>query len=88
MNTSANAVLSIAHPDYPGWVAMLDGTPTPILRAYGALAAVAVPAGDHTIVFRYDPLSYKLGAIISLLAWISVVVLGVISIYRGNSNAK
>ncbi|MEP6988445.1 MAG: YfhO family protein, partial [Chloroflexota bacterium] len=88
VKTSANAVLSIAHPDYPGWIATLDGTTTPILRAYGALAAVVVPAGDHTIIFKYDPLSYKLGAIISLLAWLSVIVLGGISIYRGKTHAK
>ncbi len=82
VKTSTNAVLSVAHPYYPGWVASLDGTSTPILRAYGALAAVVVPAGEHTIVFRYDPLSYKLGAIVSALAWVTVVILGAISLYR------
>ena len=87
VSTSTNAMLSVAHPDYPGWIATLDGATMPILRAYGALAAVVVPAGDHTIVFSYDPLSYKVGAIISLLAWISVVILGGISIYRGKRNA-
>ncbi len=87
VNTSTNAVLSVAHPDYPGWVATIDGATTSILRAYGALAAVVMPAGNHTIVFRYDPLSYKIGAIISLLAWISVVVLSCVSVYRRKSNA-
>ena len=86
VNTTANAVLSVSHPDYPGWIATIDGTTTPILRAYGALAAVVVPAGEHTIVFRYDPLSYKLGATVSLLAWITIVVLGVISRYRRKSH--
>ncbi len=88
VNTPTNAVLSVAHPDYPGWVATVDKNPTPILRAYGALAAVAVPVGSHLVVFKYDPMSYKIGAIISLVAWISVVVLGAISIYRGTRNAK
>ncbi len=87
VNTSTNAVLSVAHPDYPGWIATLDGTTTPILRAYGALAAVVMPAGEHTVVFKYDPLSYKLGAIISLLAWGTVVILGGISLYHRKSHA-
>ncbi len=87
VNSSTNAVLSVAHPDYPGWIATLDGTTTPILRAYGALAAVVVPAGEHTIVFKYDPLSYKLGAIVSLLAWVTAVLLGGISFYRRKRNA-
>lgn len=88
VNTSTNTVLSVANPDYPGWRATLDGVNTPILRAYGALEAVVVPAGDHTIKFKYDPLSYKVGAIISLAAWISVIVLGGISISRRNRHAN
>jgi hypothetical protein len=44
--------------------------------------------GDHTVIFKYDPLSYKVGTIISLLAWISIVILGGISIYRGKRHAN
>ncbi|HET6204857.1 MAG TPA: YfhO family protein [Planctomycetota bacterium] len=46
---------------YPGWTATLGGTPVPIERANYAWRAVALPAGDHTIVFRYRPLSFSLG---------------------------
>ncbi len=86
-NSPTNAILSVAHPYYPGWVATIDDQPVTILRAYGALTAVAVPVGSHSIVFKYDPLSYKLGAIISLVAWISVIVMGGMSLYRGNRHA-
>jgi len=87
VNTSANTILSVAHPDYPSWVATVDGKTTPILRAYGGLAAVAVPTGNHTIIFKYDPLSYKVGAVVSLLAWITVLVLGGISLYGRKRHA-
>ncbi|MCB9451938.1 MAG: YfhO family protein [Anaerolineaceae bacterium] len=69
VSTPGNAVLSIAHSDYPGWEATLDGQPTAILRAYGALAAVIVPEGEHTVTFVYNPLSYRIGAIASLITW-------------------
>ena len=43
---------------YPGWIAELDGRQTPILRADVLFRAVEVPAGRHTVVFRYAPLSW------------------------------
>lgn len=82
LDTPTNAILSLAHPDYPGWVATIDGGAAPILRAYGALAAVEVPAGEHTVIFAYEPLTYQLGAIIGLIAWISVIGLSLASIAR------
>jgi hypothetical protein len=40
---------------YPGWRATVDGRETPIHEAYGALRGVVVPAGAHTVEFRYRP---------------------------------
>lgn len=69
VNTRHDALLTLAHPAYPGWIARIDGTETPILTAYGTLSAVAVPAGQHSIEFVYNPLSYRAGALIGLLTW-------------------
>lgn len=75
VDTSANALLTLAHPDYPGWYATLDNTPVEILRAYGALTAIAVPAGQHQLQMVYDPFSYRVGAVLSLVTWVGVVIL-------------
>lgn len=74
-DTPENAILSVAQVHYPGWNAYLDGEPIPILRAYGALSAVAVPRGEHTIHFVFDPPLYRVGALLSLVTWASLVIL-------------
>jgi hypothetical protein len=88
VDTSENAILSLAHVDYPGWQATLDSEPVPILRAYGVLSAVAVPTGEHIIRFTYAPFSYRIGAILSLVTWGLLVILaatiGFRAITRGN----
>jgi hypothetical protein len=83
VSTPAPAILSVAHVDYPGWRATIDGQPVPILRAYGGLMAVVVLAGEGQLVqFVYDPPTYRIGAIVSLAAWASVIIFGVISLWR------
>jgi hypothetical protein len=65
---------------YPGWKATLNGSPTPILRANYLFRGVAVPAGEHTVTFRYEPLSFSIGATLSAAATallIAALILGV-----------
>jgi hypothetical protein len=76
-HSPTDAVLSVAQVDYPGWKATIDGQPTQILRAYGGLIAVIFPAGSHTIDLIYDPSSYRLGALVSLVTWGGMAVFGV-----------
>jgi hypothetical protein len=74
--TKNNAILSLAHPQYPGWQAILNGEPIDVLRAYGGFSAIAVPAGEHTLRLTYRPLSFRIGAMLSLVTWSgSIVVL-------------
>jgi hypothetical protein len=58
-------VLSDLH--YPGWKAEVDGRDVPIERVDYALRGVPLNAGRHLVVFRYEPLSWRLGWIVSLL---------------------
>ncbi|NDJ62048.1 MAG: YfhO family protein [Chloroflexi bacterium] len=77
-STPQSAILSIALPHYPGWAATVNNAPAELLRAYGGLSAVIVPAGDHTIRLTYDPLTYRVGALISLFAWTGLGILAAI----------
>jgi Bacterial membrane protein YfhO len=65
---------------YPGWVATLDGRPTSWQPANENFRAVAIPAGRHTVVFRYRPASVRDGAIVSglsILALLGLVLAGI-----------
>jgi hypothetical protein len=54
--------------DYPGWKAEVDGEPTPIVRVNGLFRGVPLGAGQHTIVYRFEPGSFRLGLLAALLA--------------------
>ncbi len=67
--TRAPALLVLSETWFPAWKAEADGKRIPVLKACGALRAVAVPAGDHSIRLVYDSWRLKVGLLISALAW-------------------
>jgi len=61
--------------DYPGWAAEIDGTPAPIIPADIQFRAVAVPAGSHTLTFRFQPRSVRWGVWLSALGLLAMAAL-------------
>jgi hypothetical protein len=57
---------------YPGWMVEVDGQPTSLLRADLYFRAVALDAGDHQVLFRFQPATTHLGLIVSLIAWLGL----------------
>lgn len=72
--TTAPGYLVLADSYFPGWIAQIDGQDTVIYRADGNFRSIAVPAGEHTVRFKYSPVSFRVGAVLSLLAVIAVML--------------
>lgn len=60
---------------YPGWQCTIDGQPAEVLRANYVLRAVVLPAGKHTIEFRFDPQSLHTTEAIANTSLVALIVL-------------
>ena len=79
--TTAPAFLVLSDTYYPGWGALVDGSPTPILLANYTFRAVYLPPGAHTVTFAFEPTSVRLGRLISL-ATLALTLVAVVALYR------
>lgn len=64
-----------------GWKVFVDGNPSSYFRANYILRAMRIPAGEHTIEFKFEPDSYFIGEKISLAGsafLIGLVITGII----------
>jgi hypothetical protein len=56
----------------PGWSATVDGRPARVYRVDYVLRGVPVGAGAHTVIFTYEPTSWRVGWIVSVLGAVIV----------------
>lgn len=64
---------------YPaGWKAIVDGVETKIYKTNYLLRSIFLPAGEHNIVFRFEPSSYFIGKWLSTFTLLALLgLLGV-----------
>ncbi len=73
------ALLVIGDTWTPDWKAYIDGIPVKLLRADHALRAVVAPAGKHRLTMLFHPISYMLGAFVTLSALATTIALAVLN---------
>jgi hypothetical protein len=89
VSTAAPALLMLSEVWDPGWIATVDGNPTPVFAANFIFRAVPMPAGDHVVELRYDPPALRLGIAITLATVLIalLVAIGLIVRERGRREA-
>ncbi len=64
-----------------GWNAYIDGKSVDHIRVDYVLRALNIPAGKHTIEFKFEPQVIKTGSTITLISSIGMLLLLVVGIY-------
>jgi hypothetical protein len=84
VNMAEPGYLVLTDTYYPGWQATVDGEPVEIQPANHAFRAVQLDRGEHAVVFEYAPLSFRLGAWITLGATLLLAIsLSIVVVFRG-----
>ncbi|MGH2353628.1 MAG: hypothetical protein ACRDI2_17875, partial [Chloroflexota bacterium] len=74
VNATRPAWLFLADTFDPSWRAYVDGAPRPIHLANALFRTVAVPAGRHTVEFRYESAPVRRGALITVATGTLVLI--------------
>lgn len=75
--SAAAEVLLLNDRWHPDWKVTVDGQPAELLRANFIMRGVAVPAGEHTVEFRFDPPHGTLWVSLSAIA-VGLVLAGLL----------
>jgi hypothetical protein len=68
---------------YPnGWRITIDGQPAEMLRANYTLRALPIPAGQHTVEFRFDPQSIRVTDGIAFAALVVMLLVALLLIFK------
>ncbi|OGH06781.1 MAG: hypothetical protein A2171_00245 [Candidatus Levybacteria bacterium RBG_13_35_9] len=65
-HSSADSFLVLSDNFYPGWKAYVDGKEVPIYRTNYTFRGVKIPHGVHVVNFVYNPVSFKIGVLLSI----------------------
>lgn len=75
-NTNSNQFAVFSEMYYKdGWNAYVDGKLTKHVRVDYALRGMEIPAGKHTVVFKFEPTVIKSGSTISLVSYMLLLLI-------------
>ncbi|MBE0668758.1 MAG: YfhO family protein, partial [Bacteroidales bacterium] len=75
-NLAAERVAVFSEIYYPhGWQALIDDKPADHFRTDFVLRGMVLPAGHHTITFKFEPQSYKTGNMVSMASSLVLILM-------------
>ena len=87
LSTDRVAVFSEIYYKY-GWQAYVDDQPVDHFRTDYVLRGMQLPAGNHTVTFRFEPASYKTGNRVSLAGSVVLLALLALAVVRGFKSTR
>ncbi len=72
-DAAAPGLLVVSEVYASGWRAYVDGDEVPVYPTHHILRGVPIPAGQHTVTLRYDPLSLRVGLWVSGIAAVAML---------------
>jgi uncharacterized membrane protein YfhO len=82
VDLSADGFLVLSDLYYEGWRAFVDGVEQEVYKADYALRAVQLEAGEHQIEFVFDPMSFRIGLMVSGVSLLVLVALTAVLLWR------
>jgi hypothetical protein len=73
---------------FPGWKATVDGRDVPVEQVNYVLRGVPIGAGTHVVEFTYEPLSWRIGWITSVLALLGLAAALGVGLRRRRDHAQ
>jgi hypothetical protein len=81
-HVEACGFLLLADTFYPGWRVYVNGQPREIQRANACERAVWLEPGTHDVLFRYEPLSIRIGVAITSIGLVICLALWSAPVWR------
>jgi hypothetical protein len=81
-------VLVLTDTWFPGWKAKVDGRDVPVEQVNYVLRGVPIGAGTHVVEFTYEPLSWRIGWITSVLALLGLTAALGVGLRRRGHHAQ
>jgi len=75
VESAGDSVMVLTDQFFPGWKAWVDGKESEIFPVDLLFRGVLLEKGKHQVSFVYNPVKLKIGLIVSLMAWICVLVI-------------
>jgi Bacterial membrane protein YfhO len=88
-NSNANNLALFSEIFYKDWIAYIDGKPVDIFKANYVLRGLNIPAGKHSIEFKFEPKIYLMSKLVSGIAsWLlfAIIILSVFLIVKKNKS--
>ncbi len=85
--SDAPGLLVLADSHYPGWTALVDGEPAPLLATNYLFRGVPVPAGEHSVVMHYRSAGWERGLLVALFGLLLTLLLLMVGVTRARRAA-